>query len=69
MRHSCHLKSVLEYTREVTRQPSGTGLNEVESWSVDTQKVWKNGHYGKPGLPKIDTSTFDGVPQEWVLEL
>ena len=33
------------------------------SWTADTLKMKKHGHYWKPGLPKIDTITYRGVPE------
>ncbi len=56
-------KSVQEYGKEVTRHPSGTGPYQFVSWSADTLKLKKNEHYWKPGLPKIDTITYRGVPE------
>src|SRR5215471_503028 len=56
-------KSVQEFGKEVTRHPSGTGPYEFVSWSADTLKLKKNEHYRKPGLPKIDTITYRGVPE------
>jgi glutathione transport system substrate-binding protein len=56
-------KSVEQYGKEVTRHPSGTGPYEFVSWSADTLKMKKNDHYWKPGLPKIDTITYRGVPE------
>jgi glutathione transport system substrate-binding protein len=56
-------KSVQEFGKEVTRHPSGTGPYQFVSWSADTLKLKKNEHYWKPGLPKIDTITYRGVPE------
>lgn len=56
-------KSVQEYGKEVTRHPSGTGPYQFVSWSADTLKMKKNEHYWKPGLPKIDTLTYRGAPE------
>jgi glutathione transport system substrate-binding protein len=56
-------KSVQEYGKEVTRHPSGTGPYEFVSWTADTLKLKKNEHYWKPGLPKLDTITYRGVPE------
>jgi len=56
-------KSVQEFGKEVTRHPSGTGPYQFVSWSADTLKMKKNEHYWKPGLPKIDTITYRGVPE------
>ena len=52
-----------EFGKEVTRHPSGTGPYQFVSWSADTLKLKKNEHYWKPGLPKIDTITYRGVPE------
>jgi glutathione transport system substrate-binding protein len=56
-------KSVQEFGKEVTRHPSGTGPYQFVSWSADTLRMKKNEHYWKPGLPKIDTITYRGVPE------
>ncbi|HEY2616269.1 MAG TPA: ABC transporter substrate-binding protein, partial [Acetobacteraceae bacterium] len=56
-------KSVQEFGKEVTRHPSGTGPYEFVSWTADTLKMKKNEHYWKPGLPKLDTITYRGVPE------
>jgi glutathione transport system substrate-binding protein len=56
-------KSLEQYGKEVTRHPSGTGPYEFVSWSADTLKLKKNEHYWKPGLPKMDTITYRGVPE------
>jgi glutathione transport system substrate-binding protein len=56
-------KSVQEYGKEVTRHPAGTGPYEFVSWTADTLKLKKNEHYWKPGLPKLDTITYRGVPE------
>ena len=56
-------KSVQDFGKEVTRHPSGTGPYEFVSWTADTLKMKKNEHYWKPGLPKIDTITYRGVPE------
>jgi glutathione transport system substrate-binding protein len=56
-------KSVEQYAKEVTRHPSGTGPYEFVSWSADTLQLKKNEHYWRPGLPKIDTITYRGVPE------
>jgi glutathione transport system substrate-binding protein len=56
-------KSIQDYGKEVTRHPSGTGPYEFVSWSADTLKLKKNVHYWKPGLPKLDTITYRGVPE------
>jgi glutathione transport system substrate-binding protein len=56
-------KSVQVYGKEMTRHPSGTGPYEFISWTADTLKMKKNEHYWKPGLPKIDTITYRGVPE------
>ena len=56
-------KSVQEYGKEVTRHPSGTGPYEFVSWTADTLKLKKNEHYWKPGLPKLDSITYRGVPE------
>jgi glutathione transport system substrate-binding protein len=56
-------KSVHEFGKELTRHPSGTGPYQFVSWSADTLKMKKNEHYWKPGLPKIDTITYRGVPE------
>jgi glutathione transport system substrate-binding protein len=56
-------KSVQEFGKEVTRHPSGTGPYAFESWTADTLKMKRNEHYWKPGLPKLDTITYRGVPE------
>ncbi len=56
-------KSVQEFGKELTRHPSGTGPYQFVSWTADTLKMKKNEHYWKPGLPKIDTITYRGVPE------
>ena len=56
-------KSVQEFGKEMTRHPSGTGPYQFVSWSADTLKMKRNEHYWKPGLPKIDTITYRGVPE------
>ena len=56
-------KSVQDFGKEVMRHPSGTGPYEFVSWTADTLKMKKNEHYWKPGLPKIDTITYRGVPE------
>src|ERR1700722_8835427 len=56
-------KSVQDFGKEATRHPSGTGPFEFVSWTADTLKMKKNEHYWKPGLPKLDTITYRGVPE------
>jgi glutathione transport system substrate-binding protein len=56
-------KSVQEFGKEVTRHPSGTGPYQFVSWTADTLKMKKNEHYWKNGLPKLDTITYRGVPE------
>jgi glutathione transport system substrate-binding protein len=56
-------KSVEEFGKEVNRHPSGTGPYQFVSWTADTLKMKKNEHYWRPGLPKIDTITYRGVPE------
>jgi len=56
-------KSIAEHGADLTRTPVGTGPFEFVSWTPDTLKVKRFDHYWKPGLPKVDSLTFRGVPE------
>ena len=56
-------KSIAQYGADLSRHPVGTGPFEFVSWAPDTYKVKRFDHYWKPGLPKVDTITVRGVPE------
>ena len=55
--------AITKYSKELNRNPVGTGPFKFVSWSADTLKVTKNDNYWKPGLPKLSAVTFRSVPE------
>ncbi|MCR2609555.1 ABC transporter substrate-binding protein, partial [Salmonella enterica] len=52
-----------KFSKDIDRNPVGTGPFTFKHWAADTLEVVKNDNYWKEGMPKVDGVTIRSVPE------